>query len=136
MTIKNDSAVDITPRVAGAWGTFRSLRILCGGQIVEDTDLYGRLHEQFHMMKPSEKRENDAIEGFGDNALAPLPVRVEKVVCVTPMSGLLSRERYLPIRYCPLQVELEMVSTAGDAFAPAAPAVAADTLSDVQLKVD
>ena len=38
---------------------FRRLRVLCGGQIVEDIDLHGRLHEQFHMMKPTEKRIND-----------------------------------------------------------------------------
>ena len=68
------------------------------------------------MMKPQEKREDDAIEGFGDNV--QLPVRAEKVVCFTPMSGLLSQEKYLPIRYCPLQVELELVTHSNDAFAP------------------
>ena len=73
--------------------------VLCVGQIVEDIDFYGRLHEQFHMMKPEEKRENDAIEGFGDTAA--VPVRLEKVVCFKPMSGLLSQDKYLPIRYCP-----------------------------------
>ena len=67
MTIKNDSTGDIIPRVAGAWGMFRRLRILCGGQIVEDIDLYGRLHEQFHMMKPSEK--NVKIMLLKDSAL-------------------------------------------------------------------
>ena len=75
---------------------FRRLRILCGGQIVEDIDLYGRLHEQFHMMKPKEKLENDVIKGFGSNAA--LSTRSEKAVCFTPMSGLLSQEKYLPIR--------------------------------------
>ena len=92
MNIRNDSAAEIAPLVAGAWGMFRRMRILCGGQIVEDIDLYGRLHEQFHMMKPKEKRENDAIEGFGNNV--GLPVGAEKVVCFTPMSGLLSQEKY------------------------------------------
>ena len=71
MHVRNDSAAPITPLVAGAWGMFRRQRILCGGQIVEDIDLYGRLHEQFHMMKPSEKRENGAIEGFGFNVEIP-----------------------------------------------------------------
>ena len=110
---------------------FRRLRIICGGQIVEDIDLYGRLHEQFHMMKPKEKRENDAIEGFGANAA--VPVGKEQVVSFTPTSGLLSQEKYLPIRYCPLQVELEVVGRADEAFGGASPAF---TLSDVQLKVD
>ena len=110
---------------------FRRLRILCGGQTVEDIDLYGRLHEQFHMMKPSEKRMNNAIENFD----APLGANAEKVVCFTPMSGFLSQEKYLPIRYCPLQVELELVANANDAFAPGGSLANADfELSDVQLK--
>ena len=57
MNIKNDSAADITPRVAGPWGMFSRLRVLCSGAIIEDIDLDGRLHEQFHMMKPSEKND-------------------------------------------------------------------------------
>ena len=85
---QNDSADDITPRVAGPWGMFRRLRILRGGQIVEDIDLCGCLHEQFHMMKPAEKRINDAIEGLD----APLGAQAEQVVCFTPMGGLLSQE--------------------------------------------
>ena len=112
---------------------FRRLRILCGGQIVEDIDMYGRLHEQFHMMKQSEKRVNDAIEHFD----APLGANAEKVVCFTPMSGLLSQEKYLPIRYCPLQIEFELVTGADEAFNPAAPPlIAAFTISDFQFKVD
>ena len=55
MRVRNDSVAPITPIVAGAWGMFRCLRILRGGQIVEDIDLYGRLHEQSHMMNPKEK---------------------------------------------------------------------------------
>jgi hypothetical protein len=102
---------------------------------VEDIDLYGRLHEQFHMMKPKEKRLNDGIEGFGLNVAlkAGAVAGNYKVVCFTPMSGLLSQERYLTIRYCPLRVELEVVGTADEAFGGTDPAF---TLSDVQLKGD
>ena len=129
MAIKNDSAAGIEPHVAGAWGMFRRMRILCGGQIVDDIDPYGRLHEQFHMMKPKEKRENDEIEGF-DGVLG---ANAEKVVCFAPMSGLSSQEKYLPIRYCPLQLELELVTSANDAFSPGAPVANADfEISDVQ----
>ena len=49
------------------------------------------------------------------------------------MSGLLSQEKYLPIRYCPVQVELEVVGRADEAFGGASPAF---TLCDVQLKVE
>ena len=55
ITVKNDGTTALTPRIAGSWGMFRRLRILCGGRIVEDIDYYGRLHEQFNMMMPSEK---------------------------------------------------------------------------------
>jgi hypothetical protein len=132
MNVKNDDAdAAITPRVAGPWGLFRRMRVLCGGQIVEDIDQYGRLHEMFHMMKPTEKRANDSIEGFG--APDAIGAGAERVVCFTPMSGLLSQEKYLPIRYSPLMLELELVSSADEAFTGAAPAF---TLSDVQLKAD
>ena len=40
MTVRNDSAGDVNPHIAGAWGMFCRLRILCCGQIVEDIDLY------------------------------------------------------------------------------------------------
>lgn len=131
MNVKNDASNAITPRVAGAWGMFRRLRILCGGQIVEDIDEYGRLHEMFHMMKPKEKRENDSIEGFGGPD--QIASEGERVVCFTPLSGLLSQEKYLPIRYAPLQLELELVSRADEAFSGTNPAF---TVSDVQLKAD
>ena len=44
----------LKPKVDGAWGFFERMRILCGGQTVEDIDSYNRLHEMYHMMKPSE----------------------------------------------------------------------------------
>ena len=63
----NSSGSDkIHPIVANGWGLFKRLRIFCGGQIIEDIDNYGRLHQMFHLMKPSEKRGNALIEGFGD----------------------------------------------------------------------
>ena len=102
------------------------MRVICGGQIVEDIDNYNRLHEMYHMMKPSEKRINDAIEGFGvsdtsnltiDSAgsPSPLPKGHTQTVCFTPLSGLLSQDKFLPIRYCPIQLEFELVGSASDA---------------------
>jgi hypothetical protein len=61
MNIRNDGANAITPRVAGAWGMFSILRVLCGGAIVEDIGLYGRLYEQFHLMKPKVKPKNYSV---------------------------------------------------------------------------
>ena len=52
-TLTADS--DLVPLVAGPWGFFRRMRVICGGQIVEHIDNYNRLHEMYHMMKPTEK---------------------------------------------------------------------------------
>ena len=98
------------------------MRVICGGQIVEDIDNYNRLHEMFHMMKPTEKRLNDAIEGFGESEFqesitilrispSPLPKGHTQIVCFTPLSGLLSQDKFLPIRYCPIQLEFELVGS-------------------------
>ena len=117
-------------------GVFRRLRILCGGQIVEDINEYNRLHEMFHIMKPPGQRTNDGIEGFGDDEI--LYVNDTRTVCFTPMSGLLRQEKYLPIRYTPLQLELEVVSS-GDEFVnkvDASHQSESFKLSDIQLKCD
>jgi hypothetical protein len=116
---------NLTPLVAGPWGFFRRMRVICGGQIVEDIDNYNRLHQMFHIMKPTEKRYNDAVESFGtvesatpdiDNVSpSPLPKGHKQTVCFTPMSGLLSQDKFLPIRYCPIQLEFELVGSVSDA---------------------
>ena len=74
MNVTNNASLGsdshLKPKVDGAWGFFKRVRILCGGQIVEDIDSYNRLHEMYHMMKPSEKRSNDGIEGFSSEFLS------------------------------------------------------------------
>jgi hypothetical protein len=141
---------DLMPLVQGAWGFFRRLRVICGGQIVEDIDNYNRLHEMVHMMKPTEKRMNDAIEGFGvfenqninlDSAdsPSPLPKGAKQTVCFTPLSGLLSQDKYLPIRYCPIQLEFELVGSASDAVQGYESSLGKSEsfeITDVQLKCD
>ena len=70
------------------------------------------------MMKPSEARLNDAIEGFGvsenerigfqhaDQA-STLAKDEKQTICFTPLSGILMQDKFLPVRYCPLQFEFE-----------------------------
>ena len=71
---------------------------------------------------------------------SPLPKGQKRTVCFTPLSGLLSQDKFLPIRYCPIQLEFELVGSASDA-------VQGDTVAslgksesflidDVQLKCD
>ena len=124
----------LKPKLDGAWGFFKRMRILCAGQIIEDVDEFNRLSEMYHMMKPTNKRQNDAIEGFGGDTLDKDATRT---VCFTPMSGLFSQGKYLPIRYAPIQIELELVSNGADVVnASGANSSTSFKLENVQLKAD
>ena len=133
---------NLRPMVSGAWFPFRRMRVICGGQILEDIDNYNRLHEMFDMMKSSNKRDNDAIEGFGrSNTLPVVPDNLAKdasrSLCFTPMSGILKQKKYLPIKFCPLQFEFELASTATDVLSIGGTHESADfAISNVQLKCD
>ena len=112
--------------IGGPWSFFRRLRILCGGQIVEDVDYYNRAHTMFHMMQPPNVRQNDDVEGFRNKLLSTLSVRPTNINDVAPgskvtvgfkfLSGLFNQDKYLPIRYCPITIELELVNTYTDAI--------------------
>ena len=140
VTNPSNSGGKIHPIVANAWGLFKRLRILCGGQTIEDIDNYGRLHQMFHLMKPTEKRGNDMIEGFGvwdDSGSDSMDLNKTRTVGFTPMSGLFSQGTYLPIRYAPIQIELELVSSGTDALIATGGAPGNKfQITDVQLKAD
>ena len=102
-------------------------------------------------MKPSEKRINDAIEGFGVSEAvnitiltadipSPLPKDQKRTVCFTPLSGLLSQDKFSPIRYCPIQLEFEIVGWAYDAVQGNTTRSTGQSesfvIDDVQLKCD
>ena len=104
---------------------FRRLRILAGGQLIEDIDYYNRVCNMLHTLYPLEKRINDSIEGFGINTMLgdeqgnagsveKVPVLwagQSKVVLFPLMCGLFSQEKYLPLRFLQgLQIELKVVN--------------------------
>ena len=41
------------------------MRVLCNGQIVEDTHDFNRVHEMFSILTSLGSRVNDSVEGFG-----------------------------------------------------------------------
>ena len=109
---------------------FRRLRILCGGQVVEDIDNYARSHEMFSVLQPQDTRENDDIEGFGNglpmssaqmyNGLYyfdGIPATSSVTVSMRFLSGLLNQDKFLPIRYCPITIEIELCNQMSDPFA-------------------
>ena len=109
--------------VSGPWAFFRRMRILCGGQIIEDIDNYNRTHEMISMMYSDERRDNDDIEGFEQRIKDPAFEGIEaevytgilgnnkKVVGFKLLAGIFEQTKYLPLRYCPIVIELELVNS-------------------------
>lgn len=123
--LKNNDATKKLCPVGGPWSFFRRMRVLCGGQVIEDIDQYNRTHQMMHMLTSKHSRENDHAEAFG-NELNLTSARAADVattvgsfrgvpggdyqsVMFKPLSGLLTQNKYLPVRYCPLTIELELV---------------------------
>ena len=51
--------------LSGPHAFFRRMRIVCGGQIVEDIDDYNTVCEMFNILQSKNVRANDEIEGTG-----------------------------------------------------------------------
>lgn len=116
-------------RVLGApWTFFRRLRVLVGGQLIEDIDDYGRLHQMFSVLTAKDSRTNELAEGFGKEwdlkedlttaytaaSFPGIPGGQSRTVLFKPLSGLLNQEKYLPVRYSPITIELELVNDASE----------------------
>ena len=113
---------------------FRSARIICGGQIVEDIDDFNRFSLMVTALKPDQEQLMIASEGFGssDDRYGVVSddnrkeyrsgdydksglVYASRRVVFTPLFGLLNQEKLLPLRYRPIQIELELTSSGADA---------------------
>ena len=44
---------------------FRRMRVLCGGQVVEDIDNYNRVHQMFSILTAEDSSKNVDAEAFG-----------------------------------------------------------------------
>ena len=133
----NAAAAQLLRVVSGPWSFFRRVRILAGGQILEDMDDYNRIHEMFHVMQDPKNRVNDDLEGFGmrydnyggvyngagQNGKIPMPVDLNypsiaggssRVVMFKLLSGIFNQDKFLPIRYMPITIERELTSLATD----------------------
>ena len=134
-TLTNQDGVNNLTLLTGPWAFFRRYRCVCNGQIVEDIDDYNRNCEKFHVLTSSHVRENDAIEGAtkwdGGTAEVVAPNKT-RVMGSKLLSGLLNQTKMLPIRYAPLELELELVNDFGDAQQGSLNW----KISDVQLKCD
>ena len=111
---------------------FRRLRIIAGGQVIEDIDSYNRVYNMIHTLLPAERRLNDYAEGFGLNSSYGVPGGAmqfaniafdagheppvilpdgSRVVQFSLLCGLFNQPKFLPLKYMQgLQIELEVVN--------------------------
>ena len=113
---------------------FRRCRIIAGGVVTEDIDNFNRFPLMLHALKPEEEQLGIAAEGFGsfDDKHANVATDIRKSyrlenhdqsgtvfagrrVMFKPLIGLVNQEKLTPLRYCPIQVELELVNNGADA---------------------
>ena len=106
--------------LGGPHSFFRRMRILCGGQVIEDIDSYNRVHEMLRILKAEDANINADAEAFGQQydkyttlnttTLDGIKSGEFHTVLFKPCSGLFSQNKYLPIRFCPITIELELVN--------------------------
>ena len=131
---------------------FRRARLIAGGQVVEDIDNFNRLSLMLSSLKTTEQQLIEASEGFGSYDETGNVYRTYDVqwtddaghvvhqsgrrVMFKPILGLFNQEKLLPLRYCPLQIELELVSNTNDAVNTNVAYSNSWNISDVQIKCD
>ena len=115
---------------------FRRARLICGGQIVEDICDFNRLSLMLNDLMPEDDQHDIACGGFGnfdfvkgeiaqgsderkgyrqDGYDLSGNVQLGRRVQFKPMLGLFDQEQLIPLRYCPIQIELELVNHQADA---------------------
>ena len=119
---------------------FRRARLIAGGQVIEDIDNFNRLSLMLTALLPEEQQLEIATEGFGsfdekndrtgdtegnqdaderkeyresDFNESGVVKRARRVL-FKPMLGMFNQEKLIPLRYCPIQIELELVNNLAD----------------------
>ena len=129
MDVVNDGAGanNVLIPLTGAHGFFSRARVYAGGALLEDIFDFGRFSQMFSLLQPHRKRINDFVEGFAgekpylaNSSLSSwadsssISAGGRKTVMFTPYLGIFLQDRYLPLRYCNIQIELELAINAND----------------------
>ena len=156
--VNKGTAAQMLRPLQGAYSFFRRLRITANGALVEDISDYNRVHHMFEVLTSVHNRDNDDIEGFGyrsdttqpgvahteaTGSLPGIAGQSHQTVSFKLCSGLFSQSKMIPLKYCPLTIELELVTNHLDPIVDPTTAgfAAADTstdfeISDVSVKTD
>ena len=123
VNMNSTAAKELRP-LGGPWTFFRRMRVLGGGTIVEDIDNYNRCHQMFSVLTAADSRANVNAEAFGQDwdiredmktslTAASFPGIIggqSQTVLFKPLSGLFNQNKMIPVRYCPITIELELVN--------------------------
>jgi hypothetical protein len=132
-TLRNNDggAGHVLRPIAGPHSFFRRVRCLVGGAIVDDIDFYHRVYQMLDICTSTFNRDNNDTEGFGYrwdsttgyNGGVPtvanfpgIPAGSYRPVSFKPLLGLFSQTKFIPLMWCPLTIELEIVGAATDAI--------------------
>ena len=121
--------------IGGPWSFFRRLRVLCNGALIEDIDYYNHVHQMFDVLQSENVRNNEDVEGFGIRADSGFGNQIineptvlgtgelvvfdqylsvlengSKALSFSLLSGILNQGEMLPLKYCPITIELELVN--------------------------
>ena len=119
-TISNRDTTKDLKFWSGPWSAWGTVRLLSQGTEIERLDLYGRHHELFgFQLLPFQDQWTEAavcgLHGSWDtgmNQLQPRVGRIEKGKSAVVMHklhlSLFESKRNLPLRFCPLEVELSL----------------------------
>ena len=123
-----------------AYCFLRRARLIAGNQLVEDIDYYNRNHHMMSCLMSKGARDNEDAQSFGYRYDDDLTQRFadptsgtigktynaetipgftsEMVVGFKAMLGLFNQFKYIPLKACPLVLELELVSNFTDCIVP------------------
>ena len=150
-TIRNTGTEDLKVQANSPVIFFQRMRMLLNGTLVEDISYLGRLHQMLDYMLPINRRishtntsfgqlTSGSAMTFGNNVEAEvIPAGQSRKVFTSLPSGLLNQHAYLPLKYAPLTVELEVVQDPTIACVPSSSSVNRSTsfeITDVQIKCD
>ena len=146
MTINNTDPVKIMYPRTGPWGCWQQVYCRSAGAEIDNIPYYNRFHTQFGFNHLTQQEQFGVvgIEGLHCSAEAnnrPRPGTLLQGTSLTCMHklhlSLLSSGKLLPTRYCPLEIELSLISSAGDWLDLSdANYSSSFTISDVQLLYD
>ena len=117
--VNTDGGITKPLKPLGYWhGFFKRLRLSLRGQIIGDIQDFSRVSHMFKIFENPQTRLNYMCEGFGyfDDVLyldeigdiPGIKPGMYQTVMFKPLCGLFNQSKYLPLRYMPIELELEL----------------------------